>query len=116
MNSVKEASKYRKRFPDYCFGASHFAAEHWVHSHPSVMPCDLSTSNYTDSFENIPRNDFEIKLETAPRPELFGSKNHERCPQKAGGWNILKEYEYLYGEPASESWWGFKIYDNMKYD
>jgi hypothetical protein len=25
-----------------CIGKGRFAAEHWIHSHPSVMPCDLS--------------------------------------------------------------------------
>ena len=54
-----------------CVGADRYAAEHWVHSHPSVRPCDLSTSDYTWNYAGIPTGDFEKKLESAPRFELF---------------------------------------------
>ena len=55
-----------------CIGTRRMAAEHWVHSHPSVKPCDLYTDkifqwgyqNLTETSGEKP-GDFDFHL--APR-------------------------------------------------
>jgi len=41
-----------------CDAMGRHAAEHWVHSHPRVKPCDLSNSNYTWNYDGVPEDDF----------------------------------------------------------
>ena len=50
-----------------CVGKDRFAAEHWIHSHPSVMPCDLSKDKLCVwPYDNIPSYYFEMDLKPAP--------------------------------------------------
>ena len=50
-----------------CIGKGRFAAEHWIHSHPSVMPCDLSKDKLCVwPYDNIPSYYFEMDLKPAP--------------------------------------------------
>lgn len=50
-------------------GTGRYAAEHWVHSHPSIQACDLSTSGFVFGYDGIPLKDEddEFILEAAPR-------------------------------------------------
>jgi hypothetical protein len=45
-------------------GRECWAAEHWIHSHPSsVMPCDLSNDeSFVWGYDHIPDYPFEIEL------------------------------------------------------
>eukprot|EP00970_Alexandrium_tamarense_P018849 scaffold13555_cov109-Alexandrium_tamarense.AAC.1 len=36
------------------FGHGRYFYEHWVHSHPSVEPCDLSTDNFVWNYNGVP--------------------------------------------------------------
>ncbi len=92
-----------------CLGTGRFAAEHWVHSHPSVRPCDLSTSNYTWNYDGVPEGDFEMRLEPAPRFELSRYEK-DVCP-KPRLFGILSEYKRLYNETPSPLWWGWKLHN-----
>ena len=54
-----------------CKGFGRYFFEHWVHSHPSVRPCDLYPGReYTWAYENIPNVNFEKQLREAPRFEF----------------------------------------------
>ena len=95
---------------EWCVGRDRFAAEHWIHSHPSVQPCDLSTSTkYTWGYLDIPEGDFTKKLELAPR---FAKKkyDHHNCLQNGVVGARLVEYKALYNETPEDSWWGWDFY------
>lgn len=95
-----------------CIGLNRYASEHWIHSHPSVMPCDLSTDPlFTWSYDNVPNEDFEINLQRAPRFELKTYKKDGVCD----GWGSslrdrLREYNILYSENVTEAWWGWGFF------
>ena len=100
--------------PPWCVGLGRFAAEHWIHSHPSNMPCDLSSDDYTWDYAGVPIGNFEMKLEPAPRFEInkYFKPSCSFEETKLIG-TRLKEYESLYpNETVPESWWGWKFYDN----
>ena len=114
MARTADAEKYVSE--PWCVGLGRFAAEHWIHSHPSNMPCDLSSDDYTWDYAGIPKADFEMKLESAPRFEInkYFKPRHSCCIEaiKLVG-PRLKEYESLYpNETVPESWWGWKFYNN----
>ncbi|KAL7536048.1 hypothetical protein ACHAXR_007725 [Thalassiosira sp. AJA248-18] len=51
-----------------CKGFGRYFFEHWVHSHPTVRPCDLYTGKeYTFAHENLPGGNFTKDLQKAPR-------------------------------------------------
>ena len=98
---------------DACVGTGRYAAEHWVHSHPSVMPCDLATDEgYTWNYDNVPDEDFEIELQPAPRFQLKVYEKEGVCPGIGISLNDrLKEYNILYSQNVTESWWGWNFYE-----
>ena len=91
-----------------CDAMGRHAAEHWVHSHPSVKPCDLSNSNYTWNYDGVPEDDFEIRLEAAPR---FALEQYRQkvCSVKPAS-QVLSEYRDLYNETPDSLWWGWDFY------
>ncbi len=96
-----------------CVGGGRFAAEHWVHSHPSVQPCDLSTNEkYTWGYYGIPLGKFKMDLKPAPR---YAMNNYEKPGCWGAGkntfWPRMIEYKALYNETPSESWWGWDFYN-----
>ena len=105
-------------FPGFniiCVGGGRFAAEHWIHSHPSVQPCDLSTNEkYTWGYYGVPLGNFKKDLQLAPRYEM---KKYD----KPGCWEDntfgvrMMEYEALYNETPAESWWGWDFYETRKW-
>eukprot|EP00928_Gymnodinium_smaydae_P016598 TRINITY_DN1624_c0_g2_i5.p1 TRINITY_DN1624_c0_g2~~TRINITY_DN1624_c0_g2_i5.p1 ORF type:complete len:357 (+),score=14.53 TRINITY_DN1624_c0_g2_i5:145-1071(+) len=93
---------------DFCVGRDRFAAESWVHSHPSVKPCDLSTDSRLLEY---PEGDFEKRLEPAPR---FGEDKYHitACPDRSLE-ERLQQYQFLYNEQPAEAWWGWKLYKSQ---
>ena len=97
-----------------CIGLGRFAAEHWIHSHPSARNCDLSTDAYTWDYKGVPDEDFEMNLMPAPRYERKEYFNHlcnESIAAGARAETRLREYEALYNETVSELWWGWKFFN-----
>jgi hypothetical protein len=41
------------------FGASRFSAEHWVHTHPDVKPCDVYTGAFVWNYDNLWQSSLE---------------------------------------------------------
>jgi len=95
-----------------CIGTGRYAAEHWVHSHPSVKPCDLSANDkFMWGYGHVPNGESEMKLgqpQQAPRYEWAMYVNlAEGCDWdlKRNLERLRKEYKDLsYGEPDA-SWW-----------
>jgi len=97
-------------------GNKRFAAEHWIMSHPSVLPCDLyKDESFTWGSENVPATNYEKDLRPAPRfswkPYVckYGWENYGYHLERR-----LYEYQYLYGEGVSTSWWGWDFFNKMK--
>eukprot|EP00928_Gymnodinium_smaydae_P016597 TRINITY_DN1624_c0_g2_i4.p1 TRINITY_DN1624_c0_g2~~TRINITY_DN1624_c0_g2_i4.p1 ORF type:complete len:362 (+),score=21.29 TRINITY_DN1624_c0_g2_i4:145-1086(+) len=99
-----------KTYPESCVGAGRYAAEAWVHSHPSVQPCDLSTDYHILEY---PEGDFVKKLEPAPRFGLDKYKQFKpwRCPDRSLE-ERLQQYQSLYNERPAENWWGWKLFES----
>ena len=100
----------------WCSGNGRFAFEHWVHSHPSVTPCDLSDSNYVWGYGGVPVNDFEMILEPAPRFEKGryekGDCSHHTAAQGRKLEYRLSEYDFLYNETVNpDTWWGWRFWN-----
>lgn len=102
-----------------CIGRGRFSAEHWIYSHPTVRPCDLSTSSYVWNYKFVPEWEMEdalFDLRPAPRFALEQYRVWKTC----GEWGFslrdrLTEYRSLYGEAPSASWWGWKLF-NVDYE
>ena len=101
-----------------CDGRGRYAAEHWIHSHPSVVPCDLYTDRkFTWGYHNVPfSKTFRKKLMLAPR---FDLRTYIRWPECAGrGTSLdqrLTEYAGLYdGERPGPNWFGWTYYPKNK--
>jgi len=114
--------EFEKKMSDFkpgggaCVGECRYCAEHWGHSHPSVMPCDLSNDKaYTWNYKDVPPHDFVMELKPAPRFNLSAYEKKE-CfyPTGINVEERLTEHQTLYGTKAPESWWGWKLF-RMKY-
>jgi hypothetical protein len=96
----------------WCDGLGRYAGEHWVHSHPSVKPCDLYTDpKYVWKSGDIPHvSKFlkDIKLAKAPRFDLQAYIIPRSCPGKGAALQPrLDEYKILYNQTPSQDWWGW---------
>jgi hypothetical protein len=95
-----------------CFGQQRYAAEHWIYSHPSAMPCDLCTDQwFTWSYYPMPSHNFHKQLSPAPRFPLQTYVKARECGQIG---QILEqrlnEYRVLYNETPPSTWWGWKLF------
>jgi hypothetical protein len=114
--SMMPTNNKSKPLPDYCIGRNRFAAEHWVYSHPLVMPCDLCRdARFQSGYRNIPPINFERRLAMAPR---FGklrrltTKPKGQCGSIGRGLKErLDEYKLLYNATPVSTWWGWAFYD-----
>ncbi|MGK3736736.1 MAG: hypothetical protein ACI8RD_013068 [Bacillariaceae sp.] len=96
-----------------CDGRGRYSAEHWVHSHPSVKPCDLFTDpKFTWNYDGIPVvREFKshLKLEHAPRFDLktYLKTNIRDCAGRGASVKFrIDEYKGLYNETPTSDWWG----------
>eukprot|EP00984_Skeletonema_dohrnii_P038784 scaffold42455_cov322-Skeletonema_dohrnii-CCMP3373.AAC.1 len=48
------AQLYHDAGNDPWIGTGRYAAEHWVHSHPTIQACDVSTSDYNWGYKDLP--------------------------------------------------------------
>ena len=110
-----------------CKGWGRFLAEHWVHSHPSVKPCDLYPGKeFIWAYENIPQGaKLELReLKLAPRfqledyiLEMHSKKNDfswKVCKDESRVENFVSErmanYEVLYNVTEVDvDWWGWEF-------
>jgi hypothetical protein len=99
-----------------CHGYGRFFFEHWVHSHPSVSPCDLYAGNeYTWAYEHVPRVPFRKNLQRAPRFEFnhYVQMESSLCPLTPDAvlGRQVKDYKTIYNSVAlADSWWGWNFF------
>lgn len=96
-------------------GTDRFAAEHWVHSHPKVDACDLSSSSFLVGYGGLPSVEHEMKLVRAPRYDrntyTFGNYNEAKSKRFFHAYHRLEEYKFLYNETPPETWFGWSFYN-----
>lgn len=104
-----------------CEGRERYSLEHWVHSHPTVRPCDLyNDPSFTWNYHGLPTRlvDDEFVLQKAPRFDLPVYQK-KMCKKDREGYLVgtimdrLQEYEILYEEQPSQDWWGWKLWPNV---
>eukprot|EP00438_Fugacium_kawagutii_P023975 Skav204020 [mRNA] locus=scaffold229:34736:35791:+ [translate_table: standard] len=100
-----------------CLGLGRYALEHWLYSHPDVLPCDLDPSiNWMWGPPNSSQAQAMMAfikkpkvLQPAPRFDLATYKDFgSRCCKF--GLNMgqrLDEYEFLYQLRPPPTWWGW---------
>mmetsp|Transcript_46180 Transcript_46180/g.97017 ORF Transcript_46180/g.97017 Transcript_46180/m.97017 type:complete len:356 (-) Transcript_46180:284-1351(-) len=99
---------------DVCKGRGRFFSEHWIHSHPSVKPCDLhSGKEFVWAYRNVPAELSGKDLQIAPR---FNFDDYiivyDGCPNETEHFIATREEQYklLYNiTRLSGEWWGWKL-------
>jgi hypothetical protein len=128
---IAENPLFSIAFPDVVgidsHGAGRYSQEHWIGSHPSLFPCDLTADPLT-AWRQKWRSSVEFTWSMFPRPEQVNdpSTDWDRPPLIAG--NLFKWFT-LYGHaPADDSWvWRWfpygekykkavKLYGNQTFD
>lgn len=100
----------------YYVGRRRFAAEHWVYSHPIVLPCDVYTGRFTCGYKGAKsklRDDVDVRWSAAPRFQLDYFRGDTKKDRDLEYWTgldaRLEEYKILYNQTPSENWWGWKL-------
>lgn len=81
-----------RRFKDKgsaaCTGRMRWAAEHWIHSHPSVKPCDLYTEpNFLFGYDGLP----ELSEYLEPLPSSSTLQLEEGRRKASSKWFSLQQ-------------------------
>mmetsp|Transcript_15471 Transcript_15471/g.38523 ORF Transcript_15471/g.38523 Transcript_15471/m.38523 type:complete len:421 (+) Transcript_15471:66-1328(+) len=113
METVRRVKTARR---DYHVGRRRFAVEHWVHSFPTCLPCDVYTGNFTCGYDGARAeldNDIDLEWTAAPRFQLEYFRGNKEKDRKIDYWTGLdariEEYRTLYNQTPSENWWGWKF-------
>jgi hypothetical protein len=94
-------------------GVGRFAAEHWIHSHPTAKPCDLyNNRRYQYGYERMNDNvdvDKEFDLHIGgPRYGKHkwgpGESEYTTLPHR------LTEYKILFNLTPPDDWWGWSFW------
>jgi hypothetical protein len=101
----------------YHVGRRRFAAEHWVHSHPSVKPCDVYKGQFTSGYRGakaILDLKRDLQLVEAPRFQLDYYRDDEKLDYWTGLDARIEEYSELYSNQTTtpwpdDTWWGWKL-------
>eukprot|EP01084_Bolivina_argentea_P292905 503688_1 len=99
------------------FGFGRFSSEHWVSSHPTMVPCDVYVGSYVHGFRTLPLRltNKKFNLSLAPRfnrEQLFRKQfKFERHEVNFRIDGILYQYNALYATmPPNDSWiWNFYV-------
>lgn len=104
---------YGKR-EDWSKGTGRYSSEHWVHSHPTVSPCDLYGGKFVWNYKDIPSRSKSWQKNLRPAPRFDISRyymNIYNCSQRMRlGCQIQarkKEYSLLYPNASvPKTWYG----------
>jgi hypothetical protein len=109
MDAVEARLVFRPDVHGSCVGKGRFAAEHWVHSHPSVQPCDLYNNSAFfwgyDGLTEYKKEDFQLM--TAPRYNVDDWPTGCEYSDMA---HRIKEYRLLYNATPDQDWWGWRFW------
>ena len=114
--NAKEEGKLHISFniDDSQKGFGRYFFEHWIHSHPSVMTCNLYPGKeFTWEYNNIPDANFSMDLQMAPRFDInvYKKWGNEGTSVDHRMW----KYEKLYNiTTLDDSWWGWKSLNGKK--
>jgi len=116
--NAKEEGKLHISFniDDWQKGFGRYFFEHWIHSHPSVMPCDLYPGKeYTWEYKNIPDANFSMDLQMAPRFDINVYKKWGKGNEGTSVRHRMRNYVKLYNiTTLDDSWWGWKSLNGKK--
>jgi hypothetical protein len=135
INFATRMRAFKHKGTPACTGRMRWAAEHWIHSHPTVKPCDLyNNRSFLFNYENLPDlrgktttmvsnnnndddddNDKDIfTLQSAPRYDLSTFSATGVCNKTGVGTlhDRLEEYQKLYHLEPDSSWWGWRFWSN----
>jgi hypothetical protein len=100
------------------FGLDRYSVDHWVGSHPSIRPCDLSSDHDWEHWLTADRNDADFRWSMAPRPPLSSpfdmnfavtnqtlARENDRIREVfflAG--HLIQWYTLYHEAPGTESW------------
>ena len=118
LTEGKLPTKYQEDNP--CKGRGRYLGEHWVHSHPSVQPCDLYPGKeFTWAHLRVPpRGEIAKELVRAPRFKfdeyVLPGMCMEDYPEtlRKSDFVLLRQenYEMLYNiSYLDEDWWGWEF-------
>jgi len=104
------------------FGMGRYSYEHWIHSHPTVIPCDVLPTNYSFvwKYNNIPKIDdeWQPEIHVGARFPLSNFLNDGYLPMNAK-WFTLKgrlfEWTHLFGHLAPKDSWVWHYYGTTCY-
>jgi hypothetical protein len=106
---------------EHCVGLGRFAAEHWVHTHPYNIPCDLyRPDKYVWGYSGLPAleeidqpkwNERHWHASTAPR---FNKAKYQRksCVPMYNISRVLDQFQGLYRLTPAYDWWGWSWYND----
>ena len=102
-----------------CKGRGRYLGEHWVHSHPSVKPCDLYPGKeFTWAHLRVPQGNLQKELMKAPRFKfneyVLPGMCMDKYPETLSSEDFVElrkqNYELLYNiTNLDESWWGWEF-------
>merc|ERR1711924_402212 len=85
------------------YGTGRYAQEHWIGSHPDIVPCDLNAKR----FQWRVQESKNISLKYAPRFDLsfFYSDVIAQGGRALNYWQIQQKWKRIYGKlPGNQSW------------
>ena len=102
-------------------GVNRYAMEHWIGSHPDILPCDVFSR--VDGYPKIGYNVLQTKLQPASMtPTLrwapgMGFKEHWTNKYKIHPWfrkaGRLYEYRFLYKKEPDKDSWFYSFWKNV---
>ena len=102
-----------------CAGRGRYLGEHWVHSHPSVKPCDLYPGKeFTWAHLRVPPGVLKKDLRSAPRfkfqdyvlPGMCKDQHPETLALPDFVDLRIQNYDLLYNiSTLGEEWWGWQF-------
>jgi hypothetical protein len=115
IQTVKAKKRIKRNLACWKLGCGRYSAEHWAHTHPDVIPCDVYQGKFVwgndDLEESMNESTRQVQVMKAPRfSRNFYFKNSLHIkPYFFGKDYRLLELEILYGkEPPNSSWfWSF---------
>lgn len=100
-------------FKDSLSGTGRWAAESWLHSHPSVFPCDVYNGEWVWDYPGIPEyEDWVPVLRMAPRFDLnmYWHFLNRSEPRFSFGSTLFK-WQILYAQVPPAHSWVWQVYD-----